>query len=210
MDTLEVQVPYEFTTDWFSWSPPIWSQIVRQMSSRGRFLEIGSFEGRSAVWLIENAVADGGELVCVDTWEGGEEHKPQGHDMGAVERRFHQNIRLAQDRVGSKKIGVRTIRDTSQNALSQLLAEKPDDQAKFDFVYIDGSHQAPDVITDAVMSWGLLKVGGIMIFDDYGWGGDIPETHKPTIAIDAFLNIYQDRINLVHKFYQVIVQKTAA
>jgi hypothetical protein len=33
----------------------------------------------------------------------------------------------------------------------------------------DGSHRARDVLEDAVLSWPLLKVGGIMLFDDYLW-----------------------------------------
>lgn len=32
-------------------------------------------------------------------------------------------------------------------------------------VYIDGSHDASDVLTDAVMAWKLLAQGGIMILD---------------------------------------------
>lgn len=32
-------------------------------------------------------------------------------------------------------------------------------------VYIDGSHWAKDVLTDAVMAWRLLKEGGVMILD---------------------------------------------
>ena len=32
-------------------------------------------------------------------------------------------------------------------------------------IYIDGSHLAQDVLTDAVMAWKLLKTTGIMILD---------------------------------------------
>lgn len=41
---------------------------------------------------------------------------------------------------------------------------------RFDFIYVDGSHRSPDVIYDAILSFGLLKKGGIMIFDDYQGG----------------------------------------
>lgn len=203
----EVSNGYDFTTDWFSWSPPVWSQIVHQLPSRKRFLEIGSFEGRSSVWLIENAIEEGGDLFCVDTWEGGEEHKAQGHDMSAVEDRFHTNITLALATVYPKKINVQSFRDTSLNVLSALLSTTPESRDLFDFIYIDGSHQAPDVITDACMAWPLLKVGGVMVFDDYGWGEPLPATHKPKLAIDAFVDIYKERLHLIHKSYQLIIQK---
>ena len=49
----------------------------------------------------------------------------------------------------------------------------------YDLIYVDGSHTARDVLQDAVLGWGLLKRGGLMIFDDYLWvdGGaqDVPE-----------------------------------
>jgi predicted O-methyltransferase YrrM len=180
---------------------------VHQLPSRKRFLEIGSFEGRSSVWLIENAIEEGGDLFCVDTWEGGEEHKAQGHDMSAVEDRFHTNITLALATVYPKKINVQSFRDTSLNALSALLSTTPKSRDLFDFIYIDGSHQAPDVITDACMAWPLLRVGGVMVFDDYGWGEPLPATHKPKMAIDAFVDIYKERLHLIHKSYQLIIQK---
>jgi predicted O-methyltransferase YrrM len=206
-DEAEEKSPYEFTTDWFSWSPPIWSQIIHQLPDRKRFLEIGSFEGRSTVWLIDNAIDDGGELFCVDTWEGGEEHKAQGHDMGEVEERFHRNITTALAYQYPKKINVQSFRDTSLNALSALLSTMPEKREPFDFIYIDGSHQAPDVLTDACMCWPLLKPGGVMVFDDYGWGEPLPATHKPKLAIDAFVDIYKERLHLIHKSYQLIIQK---
>ena len=37
----------------------------------------------------------------------------------------------------------------------------------FDLIYIDASHYAPDVLSDAVLAFKLLKPGGILIFDDY-------------------------------------------
>jgi predicted O-methyltransferase YrrM len=70
----------------------------------------------------------------------------------------------------------------------------------FDLIYIDGSHQAPDVLTDAVMSFQLLKVGGVMIFDDYLWSMDKPGFQDvlkmPKPAIDAFINIFQRKMSV--------------
>jgi hypothetical protein len=37
----------------------------------------------------------------------------------------------------------------------------------YDFVYIDGSHLASDVLEDAVLSWAVVQVGDMIIFDDY-------------------------------------------
>ena len=77
---------YQFTKDWFNWAPPVWEQLI-PMLPHGRvrrFLEIGSFEGRSMVWIAENMMNPGDTLNCVDTWQGGEEHSAE--DMGEVEK----------------------------------------------------------------------------------------------------------------------------
>ena len=65
---------YKFTRDWFSWAPPVWEQLTQHLPNKKAFLEIGSFEGRSTTWIVENMMEDGGEIICIDTWQGGEEH----------------------------------------------------------------------------------------------------------------------------------------
>ena len=77
----------------------------------------------------------------------------------------------------------------------------------YDIVYIDGSHAAPDVIVDTVLSWQLLKKGGIMIFDDYLWNRDWSPEKTPKIAVDAFLNIFKKELQVIHMKFQVIIKK---
>ena len=36
----------------------------------------------------------------------------------------------------------------------------------FDIIYIDGSHNGEDILSDAIESYKLLNIGGIIIFDD--------------------------------------------
>jgi predicted O-methyltransferase YrrM len=192
---------YKFTTDWFHWAPEVWLKVAAQMPSRKNFLEIGSFEGRSTVWTVENIMEDGGEIVCIDTWEGGEEHAQQKINMNYVEQNFDHNMRVLKDNFQNRWVVKQ--KNTSVEALPQMILNKN----QFDFIYIDGSHQAPDVITDACLAWPLLKAGGVMVFDDYDWGEPLPPTHKPKMAIDAFMKIYDEKIHLVHKAYQLIIQK---
>jgi hypothetical protein len=57
---------------------------------------------------------------------------------------------------------------------------------------------------DAVLSFRKLKKGGIIIFDDYGWGGS-ELTQK---GIDGFLAGYHKRINRIGlKDSQMFIQK---
>jgi predicted O-methyltransferase YrrM len=74
----------------------------------------------------------------------------------------------------------------------------------FDIIYIDGNHEPEYVLEDAVLAFRKLKVGGRLIFDDYGWGG--PDLTKR--GIDGFLNGYHKRIIVLgQRESQVFVQK---
>ena len=193
---------YQFTKDWFNWAPAVWEQLTPMLSGEAglrTFLEIGSFEGRSSVWIMENMMSDGEHLVCIDTWEGGEEHGEE--NMSEVEERFRHNMQIAKDK--SPMRNFQTIKDFSYSALASLVGSPFD----FDFIYIDGSHKAPDVLTDACMAWPLLKKGGLMVFDDYMWGNPRDALHRPKIAIDAFTNIFGETAEIVHVGYQLVVRK---
>lgn len=195
---------YEFTNDWFSQtaSLPVWRQLISQNKPR-RILEIGSFEGRSTSWMIENCAPSsesGLSIVCIDSWEGGVEHKAGGGreaEMSDVERRFDHNIALAKSRV-NVPVEIRKIKNLSHYGLADVMSEGH--YGTFDLVYVDGSHQAPDVLSDSVMSFHLLRVGGLMIFDDYLWSMDRPGEQDvlrmPKPAIDAFLNIFQRKMSI--------------
>lgn len=191
---------YKFTQNWFGWGPQIWPEIIKFLPERKNFLEIGSFEGRSTVWTIENMMEDGGEIVCIDTWKGGEEHV--NNEMDGAKFRFNENIKLVRDKYPNRN--VTSCTGTSVNWLAALIQEK----RQFDFIYIDGSHTAKDVLTDACMSWPLLKKDGIMVFDDYLWRlPGFTTVQRPKIAIDSFVNIFEDEIGMVHNGYQLIIRK---
>jgi predicted O-methyltransferase YrrM len=194
---------YQFTKDWFHWAPELWEQLIPMLPERvadeGRhFLEIGSFEGRSSVWIAENMMQDGDHLRCIDTWEGGEEHGEE--NMSEVEERFRANLIVATQTVPERLIF--QSKGTSVARLAQLQGK-----TMFDFIYIDGSHKAPDVLTDACMAWPLLKLEGLMVFDDYMWGNPRDALHRPKIAIDAFTNIFGETAEIIHVGYQLVVRK---
>ena len=196
---------YKFTKDWFNWAPPVWEQLIPLLPERtedGRyFVEIGSFEGRSMVWIAENMMEDEDHLTCIDTWEGGEEHSAE--DMAAVEARFDHNLDLLEKRFPQRSFF--KAKDFSTRTLAADIAAKGAGDA--DFIYIDGSHIAKDVLTDACMAWVLLKPKGIMVFDDYMWGNPRDILHRPKPAIDAFCNIFAEEVDIVHVGYQMVVRK---
>src|SRR5690606_20727301 len=80
---------------------------------------------------------------------------------------------------------------------------------EYDVIYIDGGHEGVNVIEDAVHAFRLVKQGGLICFDDYEWdgSGEGPKHVLPMRAIDAFLEIYAHKIEVLHKGYQVWIRR---
>jgi predicted O-methyltransferase YrrM len=193
---------YKFTQDWFAWAPAVWEQFKPILPDRKNFLEIGSYEGRSTVWTVEHMMEDDGEIVAIDTWEGGEEHAVIGEKMNVVEANFDHNIKIL-----SEKHPTRTVSKIKALSTHGLADEIMIRDNYYDFIYIDGSHIAKDVLTDACMAWPLLKSGGIIVFDDYMWGDPRDILHRPKIAIDSFVNVFAEHLEVVAAGYQLAVRK---
>lgn len=206
---------YEFTNHWFEAAARnIWDNLIPQINP-SRILEIGSYEGASSCYLIERlAINKNIEIHCVDSWEGGIEHQPgamSSASMPDVEKRFHHNVKIAVEKVNNRAEVV-AHKGLSHLCLVELLASGK--AGYFDFIYVDGSHQAPDVLIDAVLSFQLLKVGGYIAFDDYLWSENPPDgvdpIRCPKLAIDAFTNIYCRKLILVNApLYQVYARKVS-
>ena len=144
---------------------------------------------------------EGDLLMCIDTWEGGEEHSEE--DMQEVYERFHRNVEKLSN---LKPFSWATRIARSSEALADAIGGGG---PPYHFIYIDGSHQAKDVLTDACMAWQVLAPGGIMVFDDYLWGNPRDVLHRPKIAIDAFTNIFAEELQVIHSGYQLIVKRKA-
>jgi len=197
------QSQYIFTQDWFSGNISIWQEFLKPFINQGgvKALEIGSWEGMSTCWLLDNVLTHpSSEITCIDTFEGSAENMIYSVSyIASVESRFDHNVEARGS--GTK---VKKIVGESVVALPSLRRDN------YDFIYIDGSHFVIDVLRDAVLCWNSLKVGGIIIFDDYGFGSpEQPET-RTGIGIDSFLSAFSTHIEVLHKGWQVIVKKIRA
>lgn len=182
-----------FTGDYTSNKIETWKTVFAPIADRElSILEIGSFEGRSAIFFLQ--FFPRACITCVDTFgDGGD---LTGLDLDGVEDRFDLNLRPYAGRV--EKLKARSL-----PALDQLSEQG----RRFDLIYIDGSHLRDDVLLDTVLSWRLLNDQGHMIWDDYEWQDPrAPDWPKP--AIDAFLRMNACRFKLLYRGWQVIVQKT--
>lgn len=202
---------YTFSSDWFSHNIPGLTSVLNYLKP-ARILEIGSFEGRSTVFFLEEALKyqPNVEIFCIDSWEGGAEH--QGiWNMGEVERHFLHNTQLAQAKFPQGKI--HHARGYSHPKMIELLANGF--EGYFDYIYIDGSHEAPDVLLDALLAHRLVRKEGIISFDDYLWSPTPSgqEDHYMLVkpAVDHYVNTYQRKVWVMQSLplYQLHVMKVA-
>ena len=206
---------YKFSNTWFEdGAKPYWDKIIPSIKP-AKILEIGSYEGASACYIIDTLANDYDvEIHCIDTWEGGVEHKSGGlfeTDMNIVESRFKDNTALAILKAECR-VNLVVHKGYSDDVLASLICAGK--KGYFDFIYIDGSHMACDVLSDAVLAFKLLRVGGHMAFDDYLWSEDLPDGKDllrcPKPAIDAFINLNFRKLKILKEpVQQIYIEKTS-
>jgi len=159
-----------------------------------RFLQIGAYTGDASVWLCENVLTHPTcVLIDVDTWAGSDEREHQAIDFERVLKYYEARI--------TKYQKVVRLKMTSDKYFTGEIA------AQFDFIYIDGDHTSAQVERDAYSAWKLLKDGGILAFDDYLWGQDLPPDTTPKPAIDNFLRTHTGEYTQLVDSYQVWIKK---
>jgi hypothetical protein len=161
-----------------------------------RCLQVGAYTGDASVWLYDNFLKDSDSvLIDVDTWEGSEEPVHYEMNWNTVESLYD-----AKTYAGRSDRKIIKYKGTSDSFFKNNMQT-------YDFIYIDGDHTAYGVLKDAVAAYECLNLGGIIAFDDYQWSAGLGAIKEPKMAIDAFSNIYEDKIELVLKDYQCWYRK---
>jgi predicted O-methyltransferase YrrM len=176
----------KFTKDFTTQYASNWTLWLHKFAGRPNIqgLEVGCFEGRSSIWFLDNILqSETSSLICIDPW---------------CQRSFVENLRDYQHKM-------RWLKSPSATALRDASMRK----GSIHFAYVDGNHSAPCVLEDAILVLPLLVQGGILIFDDYLWESNSPSVPQsmPKLGIDTFLSVFQDKIRLIHKQWQVCVEK---
>lgn len=208
----EPQSKYKFTRDWFSANnaQPLFKAIFEKIlakTSSPKVLEIGTYEGRSAIFTLENL--PNSELHCVDTFEGSNVHTNEERE-GVWDRFMHNCAEFI------KEGRLNVHRGDSKFVLADLLVSEGLREF-FDMIYVDGDHSASGVMHDLVQSWMLLKSGGFLICDDYIWEvsikidntpSPVPLLHQmPFGAITFFMQMYWGQFEIVYMSHQFALRK---
>lgn len=144
--------------------------------------QIGAFTGDASVWMLDHL--PNVHVYDVDTWGGSpEEAQHERFDWADVERTYDAKVTDRHARAVKRKM----TSDDWWRSTSLL----------FDFIYIDGNHQAPQVARDGLAAMEHLRPGGIIAFDDYTWGLGLPIRERPRAAVDFVLGLYADRLDVI-------------
>lgn len=194
----------KFTTDWFSGRIEVWQRLLApELAGKPcRALELGSYEGRSALWTLENLLENPrSHLTCVDSFTG---VHPQSARLGRKTPADIRSALLSNLRPYFKAGKASLLQEDVAVALRTLAGGKP--KPMFDFVYVDADGSGRDYLEQAVLVWPLLKARGFLVFDDYTHSKEHDQS-CPRPGIDAFMNLYAREIKVVHSGWQLILRK---
>lgn len=185
-----------FTRRFFANFKLIMNEFVNKPTS---FLEIGVFQGYTAEWILENILKHpDSRYIGIDPWERFKVFKKRFDTEEKWKLEMLDRIDMLRTKYAGK---AEFVKGFSQNILLQdKIREK-----KFDIIYIDGNHTSIAVITDFVLSWPLLKVGGIMIFDDYLYKANPYEMKN---SIDLILSGLDKKLDVTFKTRHYIRKKS--
>jgi len=181
---------YRCADNWFSIIP-----LKEYSSIPIKYLEIGTFYGANLLSVAKTYSSHKeSELYCIDPWIDYSDYPEYKEKQVDIYTQFLKNIENS-----GEKEKIHIMRGYSNKRIVEF------NDNFFDIIYIDGNHEPEYVLEDAVLSFRKLKKGGIMIFDDYGWGG--PDLTQR--GIDGFLNGYHKKIKVLGlKNTQVFIKKT--
>ena len=187
MPTFTRQSSMLYPDHWLQW-------LGRFVGQSCHGLEVGCYEGRSTLWFIDNICThERARMVAVDWFKGNDD---------AVEAALNRSQRELFDANLAAHLGTKlhwVLPEKSSVALPSLISK----YCMFDWIYIDGSHDAIDVLSDSVFSWQLLKTGGVLFWDDY----DNDRFTGVKTAIDSFLACHEGKYKGLHCGSQVAVEK---
>ncbi|KAI95667.1 SAM-dependent methyltransferase [Rhodomicrobium udaipurense JA643] len=188
---------YTFSKNWFDSRIPSWTRLLEEFKGKPgiNYLEIGAFEGRSALWVLENILTHPtSKITVIDAFE----------EKGIFQR-FSSNITLS-----GEADRFRVLVGPSTEKLKELPSNS------FDLAFIDGSGKGVSMLADLVGVWNLVKLDGIIICSRYPLDDKLrrdlklkPNDPGPYEAIDAFLKVHKNYTSVLSfQEDQIILRKT--
>ena len=148
-------------------------------------MEIGCYEGLSSFYVLSEFKFV--NAYFLDIWdEPNKNSKSLTNDFGRVEKFFDENV---------SEFNFTKIKDDSVISMRKLFRN----DIGFDFIYIDGSHNGEDILSDAIEAFKILNKGGLIFFDDF-LQYEKNRKIQSYVGIEKFLELYSNDLQIV--FFQ--------
>ena len=167
------------------------------------FLEVGVFSGTTSKLILDNILLhENCLLIGIDPWNKAFFDRHDVRNDEAWENVLQSIENLKKEFVHKVQFLKGTLQDSIvYTKISSIL---------FDGVYIDGEHTYSAVMNDFNLTWPLLKVNGVMIFDDYLIRDRKTKKYDMNMqyVIDRLLSSHHNKCELLFKNEQVGIRKT--
>ena len=182
-----------FSQKWFLNNFEIFTFFLpKDKSLKFDYLEVGCYEGLSSFYVLSEYKSV--NAFFLDIWDmPNPNSKTLSHNFGLIEKAFDQNL---------SGFDFKKMKNDSVISMRKLLKEN----VHFDFIYIDGSHNGEDILSDAIEAFKILKVDGLMFFDDFLQHDD-NRILQSYVGIDKFLSLYSDYLKIEYFQNNLVVRK---
>jgi len=182
-----------FSNKWFLNNFEIFNHFLpKNKNEKFNYLEIGCFEGLSSFYVLSQFKFV--NAYFLDIWdEPNKNSKSLTDDFNQVEKLFDENL---------SKFNFTKIKDDSVISMRKLLRKN----MNFDFIYIDGSHNGEDILSDAIEAFKILKKSGLIFFDDF-LQYELNRKIQSYVGIEKFLELYSNDLQIVFFQNNLVVKK---
>lgn len=169
------------------------SHLVQTYGVPNTIVEVGVFEGSTTFWMSDQLSPYNKNLkiYAIDPHVGSSD---MSEDFNIVKQNFLDNLAINQNN------NVTYIQKYSTNGLIDLINNK----VEAEFIYIDGDHKASEVLTDLVLAWKILRVGGVILCDDTTtWrytdsNGTQSAQMSVRMAVEMFIQCNWHKLNILN------------
>ena len=182
-----------FSNKWFLNNFDIFNFFLpKEKNSKFDYLEVGCFEGLSSFFVLSEYKAV--NAILFDIWDmPNPNSKTLSHNFNSIEKAFDNNL---------SGFNFTKIKDDSVVAMRKLFKQNK----SFDFIYIDGSHNGEDILSDAIEAFKILKKEGLIFFDDF-LQYDKNRALQSYDGIEKFLNLYSNYLKIEYFQNNLVVRK---
>jgi predicted O-methyltransferase YrrM len=143
-----------------------------QRFDHAKFVEIGTWMGRSSAFLAGQIVAQKKQITldCVDHFQGSETELDTHHALAkktSIEKLAAQNLRPFWETKRNRQHTTRVDNLLKIVPLDSVTAASQYANHSLDFVFIDGGHTYEEVVVDITAWRHKVRAGGVLAGHDY-------------------------------------------